>query len=98
MVKEMVRAGRADVGARLRDRKSEAIAGAPKTECADRDRLVIEAKAERKASGRTDRGAGEYAGKVDDVEAVIEIANVALKAHGAQFFPVEIEGSGKIDR
>ena len=39
---------------------------------------VIEAEAEREGARRADRGAGENAGKVDDVEAVAEIANVAL--------------------
>ena|ERR1700675_405659 len=58
---------------------------------------VIEAQAEREGSGRTDRSAGEDAGKVDDVEAIVEIANVALEAHGTRFFLIEIEGSGEID-
>ncbi len=61
-------------------------------------RLVIEAKAEREGAGRSDGGAGEDAGKVDHVEAVVEIANIALEAHGSRFFFVEIEGSGEIDR
>ena len=43
-------------------------------------------------------GAGKYAGKVDHVEAVVEIANVTLKAYGSRFFFVEIEASGEIDR
>ena len=59
---------------------------------------VIEAEAEREGAGRTDRSAGEYAGEVDHVEPVVEIANVALKAHRARFFFVEIEGGGEIDR
>ena len=59
---------------------------------------VIEAEAERESAGRTDRSAGEYAGEVDHVEPVVEIAKVALKAHRARFFFVEIEGGGKIDR
>jgi hypothetical protein len=40
----------------------------------------------------------EKTGKVDGIDAVVEIANVALKAHSARFLLVEIEGSGKIDR
>ena len=58
--------------------------------------LVIEAEAEREGTGRCDRGAGEDAGKVDHVEPVVEVANIALQAHGARFLFVEIEGSGEI--
>ena len=59
---------------------------------------VIEVEAEREGARRTDRGTGKDASEVDDVEAVVEIANVALKAHGVRFFPVEIESGREIDR
>ena len=59
--------------------------------------LVIEAETEREGAWRGNGGAGEDTGKVDEVEAVVEIANIALQAHGSRFFFVEIEGSGEID-
>lgn len=60
-------------------------------------RSVIETEANRDGSGRGDGGSGKDAGKVDQVEAVVKIADIALQAHDARFFLIEVEGGGEID-
>jgi hypothetical protein len=50
------------------------------------------------ASGRADGAAGKKAAKVDNVEPVIQVCNIALQAEGMLFLLVELEASRDIDR
>jgi hypothetical protein len=62
------------------------------------DKLKGHGEAEEIASGRGYGAAGEEAGEVEDVEAIVEVLCVGLQAEGTLFFFIEVDAGRQIKR